>query len=57
MGISFYVADKGSGPSRIGLSGLPKAGETQIAKCMAPAADAAVIKGGYVLQGKGLLNP
>ncbi|MEV4872372.1 hypothetical protein [Streptomyces syringium] len=57
MGISFYVADKGGGPSRIGLSGLPKAGETQIAKCMAPAADAAVIKGGYVLRGKGLLNP
>ncbi|GGR15264.1 hypothetical protein WEB32_20950 [Streptomyces netropsis] len=56
MGVSFYVAGKGGGPSRIGLSGMPTAGEAQIAKCMAPAADSAVIKGGYTLKGKGPLN-
>ncbi|WP_326812769.1 hypothetical protein OIE62_02790 [Streptomyces scopuliridis] len=50
MGISFYVADgKGSGPSRIGLSGGTEDGEPLLSKCMAPAADAEVIKGGYDL--------
>ncbi|MFE6171139.1 hypothetical protein [Streptomyces sp. NPDC056464] len=50
MGISFYVnEDAGSGPSRIGLSGGTEAGEPLLSKCMAPAADAKVIKGGYDL--------
>ncbi|MFD4946170.1 hypothetical protein ACFWNT_27420 [Streptomyces sp. NPDC058409] len=50
MGISFYVAEgKGSGPSRIGLSGGTEDGEPLLSKCMAPAADAEVIKGGYDL--------
>ncbi|WP_263980696.1 hypothetical protein [Streptomyces naphthomycinicus] len=50
MGVSFYVgAGKGSGPSRIGLSGGTEAGEPLLSTCMAPAADAKVIKGGYHL--------
>ncbi|MER5939536.1 hypothetical protein ABT121_19695 [Streptomyces sp. NPDC001928] len=51
MGISFYVSDgKGSGPSRIGLSGGTEAGEPLLSKCMAPAADSTVIEGGYSLK-------
>ncbi|MFI0712879.1 hypothetical protein ACH4SK_19965 [Streptomyces inhibens] len=53
MGVSFYVAGKDGGPSRIGLSG--EAGRT-LSKCMAPAADAPVIKGGYRLKDKGPLH-
>ncbi|GAA1648017.1 hypothetical protein GCM10009733_051410 [Nonomuraea maheshkhaliensis] len=52
MGLSFYVAGKGRGPSRIGLSGAPLPGEGQLSACMAPAADAPVIKGGYTLLDK-----
>ncbi|MFF2773796.1 hypothetical protein ACFVU3_02725 [Streptomyces sp. NPDC058052] len=53
MGISFYVAEgKGSGPSRIGLSGGTDEGEPLLSKCMAPAADSMVIKGGYDLTDK-----
>jgi hypothetical protein len=57
MGVSFYVAGKGGGPSRIGLSGATSPGEPLLTKCMAPAANAAVIQGGYTLKGKGPLNP
>ncbi|MFB6503225.1 MULTISPECIES: hypothetical protein [unclassified Streptomyces] len=53
MGISFYVGEgKGSGPSRIGLSGGTEEGEPLLSKCMAPAADSKVIKGGYHLTDK-----
>ncbi|MFF8710113.1 hypothetical protein ACF07T_01545 [Streptomyces sp. NPDC015184] len=53
MGISFYVGEgKGSGPSRIGLSGGTEDGEPLLSKCMAPAADSKVIKGGYDLTDK-----
>jgi hypothetical protein len=49
MGISFYVAARNAGPSRIGLSGGPRPGEGQLPQCMAPAPDAPVIGGGYTL--------
>ncbi|WP_158587869.1 hypothetical protein [Actinomadura logoneensis] len=49
MGISFYVAGKHGGPGRIGLSGGPGPGDGQLRKCMAPAADARILKGGYTL--------
>lgn len=52
MGLSFYVAGKGRGPSRIGLSGAPRPGEGELSACMAPAADAPVVKGGYTLVDK-----
>ncbi|MEV5507767.1 hypothetical protein [Streptomyces orinoci] len=47
MGVSFYVAGKHSGPSRIGLSGATGKDEPPLTKCMAPAPDSAVVKGGY----------
>ncbi|MEU6037796.1 hypothetical protein ABZ801_20545 [Actinomadura sp. NPDC047616] len=50
MGVSFYVAEKGAGPSRIGLSGGTPEGEPLLTKCMAPAADAPVLHGGYTLK-------
>jgi hypothetical protein len=56
MGVSFYVAGKGAGPSRIGLSGATPNGEPLLTKCMAPAANAPVIRGGYTLKDKGPLN-
>ncbi|MCP9952932.1 hypothetical protein [Actinomadura madurae] len=49
MGVSFYVAGEGAGPSRIGLSGGPGPGDGPLRKCMAPAADAPVLDGGYTL--------
>ncbi|MFI7007516.1 hypothetical protein [Streptomyces sp. NPDC050145] len=53
MGISFYVAEgEGGGPSRIGISGGTEKGEPLLTKCMAPAADSKVIKGGYALTDK-----
>ncbi|MFJ2022697.1 hypothetical protein ACIODW_02640 [Streptomyces sp. NPDC087897] len=53
MGISFYVGEgEGGGPSRIGLSGGTDEGEPLLSRCMAPAADAKVIKGGYDLTDK-----
>ncbi|WP_032791385.1 MULTISPECIES: hypothetical protein [Streptomyces] len=53
MGISFYVGEgKGSGPSRMGLSGGTEKGEPLLSKCMAPAADSKVITGGYHLTDK-----
>jgi hypothetical protein len=55
MGVSFYVAGKHGGPSRIGLSGATPAGEP-LTKCMAPAANEQVIEGGYTLKGKGPLH-
>ncbi|MER6945294.1 hypothetical protein ABT294_14825 [Nonomuraea sp. NPDC000554] len=57
MGVSFYVAPKGAGPSRIGLAGATPAGEPLLTRCMAPAPDAPVIRGGYVLKDKGPLGP
>jgi hypothetical protein len=57
MGVSFYVAGKDGGQSRIGLSGATSAGEPLLTKCMAPAANAAVIQGGYKLKGKGPRHP
>ncbi|MEV6039940.1 hypothetical protein AB0L65_53135 [Nonomuraea sp. NPDC052116] len=56
MGVSFYVAGKGKGPSRIGLSGATAPGESPLTKCMAPAPDAPVIRGGYVLKDKSPLR-
>ncbi|MEV4472433.1 hypothetical protein ACFFR3_08665 [Nonomuraea salmonea] len=50
LGVSFYVTAKGTG--RIGLSGATAPGEPLLTKCMAPAPDAPVIKGGYVLKDK-----
>ncbi|WP_427891687.1 hypothetical protein ACQHIV_03805 [Kribbella sp. GL6] len=49
MGLSFYVAHKGAGPSRIGMSGGPGPGDGPLRKCMAPAADSPVLEGGYLL--------
>lgn len=54
MGVSFYVAGKSAGPSRIGLSGGTPDGEPLLTKCMAPAADAPLIRGGYTLKDKDL---
>ncbi|MFI9308336.1 hypothetical protein [Streptomyces triculaminicus] len=56
MGVSFHVAGKDGGPSRIGLSGATKKGEPLLTKCMAPAPDAKVVEGGYVLTDKGPLS-
>ncbi|MEV0324506.1 hypothetical protein ACIBKX_39090 [Streptomyces sp. NPDC050658] len=54
MGVSFYVPEKstGGGPARIGLSGATAENEPLLTKCMAPAADAAVIDGGYHLKAR-----
>jgi hypothetical protein len=49
MGVSFYIAPRGAGPSRIGLSGAPQPGAERLSTCMAPAADAPLIKGRYTL--------
>ncbi|MEV1249677.1 hypothetical protein ACIBO2_37790 [Nonomuraea sp. NPDC050022] len=56
MGVSFYVAGKGAGPSRIGLSGATLPEQPPLTKCMAPAPNAPVIRGGYVLKDKGPLT-
>lgn len=48
MGVSFFVPEKGE--ARIGLSGATKKGEPLLTKCMAPAADAKVVDGGYTLR-------
>jgi hypothetical protein len=50
MGVSFYVAGRNAGPSRIGLSGGTPDGEPLLTKCMAPAASAPLTAGGYVLK-------
>ncbi|WP_329238338.1 hypothetical protein OG417_35635 [Actinoallomurus sp. NBC_01490] len=50
MGVSFYVAGRGAGPSRIGLSAGTPEGEPLLTRCMAPAADAPLIRGGYTLK-------
>lgn len=47
MGMSFYVAGKGVGPSRVGLSG---AADMTLSKCMAPAPYDKVLKGGFSLK-------
>ncbi|RCH66589.1 hypothetical protein DT019_20765 [Streptomyces sp. SDr-06] len=48
MGVSFYVPKKGE--ARIGLSGATKKGEPLLTQCMAPAADAKIVNGGYSLR-------
>ncbi|WP_066974583.1 hypothetical protein [Streptomyces sp. NRRL F-4489] len=48
MGVSFFVPEKGQ--ARLGLSGATKKGEPLLTKCMAPAADAKVVDGGYALR-------
>ncbi|MBZ4323405.1 hypothetical protein [Streptomyces huiliensis] len=63
MGVSFFVPEKGSGKglekdqtkgeARIGLSGATKKGEPLLTQCMAPAADAKVVDGGYTLRDRG----
>ncbi|MGX1887392.1 hypothetical protein [Streptomyces sp. NPDC055287] len=45
--MSFLVPEKGE--ARIGLSGATKKGEPLLTKCMAPAADAKIVDGGYTL--------
>ncbi|GGQ26517.1 hypothetical protein [Streptomyces roseolilacinus] len=48
MGVSFLVPEKGE--ARIGLSGATGKGEPLLTACMAPAADAKVVDGGYTLR-------
>lgn len=50
-GISFLVLP--GGESRIGLAGATAKGEPMLTPCMAPAADARVIEGGYRLRDRG----
>ncbi|WP_405851814.1 hypothetical protein OG361_03655 [Streptomyces sp. NBC_00090] len=51
MGVSFLVPERGE--ARIGLSGATKKGEPSLTKCMAPAAAAKVVDGGYTLRDRG----
>ncbi|MEU9657402.1 hypothetical protein [Streptomyces chartreusis] len=48
MGVSFFVPD--GGEARIGLSGGTKKGEPLLTRCMAPAADAKIVDGGFLLR-------
>ncbi|MER5781078.1 hypothetical protein ABT104_05035 [Streptomyces mobaraensis] len=48
--MSFYVAPKSTGPSRIGLAAPSPKGQPMLPKCMASATDARVIAGGYTLR-------
>ncbi|MFG2530309.1 hypothetical protein [Streptomyces sp. NPDC048516] len=48
MGVSFYVPTHGK--ARAGLSGATAKGAPLLTKCMAPAADMAVVDGGYTLR-------
>ncbi|MFE7441201.1 hypothetical protein ACFU7X_12135 [Streptomyces chartreusis] len=48
MGVSFFVPD--GGEARIGLSGATKKGEPLLTRCMAPAADAKIVDGGFLLR-------
>ncbi|MEU9125769.1 hypothetical protein AB0C96_39160 [Streptomyces sp. NPDC048506] len=50
MGVSFYVAPRGGGPSRIGLAAPSRKGQSMLTKCMASATDSPVIAGGYRLR-------
>ncbi|MFJ8079024.1 hypothetical protein ACIQ6Y_00150 [Streptomyces sp. NPDC096205] len=53
MGVSFYVPERGKGrhdPARAGLSGATAKGAPPLTRCMAPAADMAVVAGGYTLR-------
>ncbi|MBC2874505.1 MULTISPECIES: hypothetical protein [Streptomyces] len=50
MGVSFSIAPKGGGPSRIGLAAPSPKGQPMLTKCMASATDARVIAGGYTLR-------
>ncbi|MGW7416405.1 hypothetical protein [Streptomyces sp. NPDC054863] len=51
MGVSFLVPENPEkGEARIGLSGATKKGAPPLTKCMAPAADAKVVDGGYTLR-------
>lgn len=48
MGLGFHVP--GDGEARVGMSGATAKGAPLLTKCMAPAADMAVVEGGYALQ-------
>ncbi|WP_329119450.1 hypothetical protein [Streptomyces sp. NBC_01353] len=50
MGVSFLVPPMGQGAARIGLSGGTPKGEPLLTACMAPAADARVVEGGFALR-------
>ncbi|MEU7582254.1 hypothetical protein AB0B50_32250 [Streptomyces sp. NPDC041068] len=53
MGLSFYEGDKKSGaPARAGIAGGTEKGKPLLSKCMAPAADTKVIKGGFTVEDK-----
>ncbi|WP_069887246.1 hypothetical protein [Streptomyces luteocolor] len=53
MGVSFYAGDKESGaPARVGISGGTEKGEPLLSRCMAPAADSELVKGGYRIEDK-----
>lgn len=47
LGMSFYVAGKGGGLSRVGLSGIA---DKTLSKCMAPAPSSEIVKGGFSLK-------
>ncbi|MGW0777472.1 hypothetical protein ACWD01_28330 [Streptomyces sp. NPDC002835] len=55
MGVSFFVPEQGE--ARIGLSGATKKGEPLLTKCMAPAADARIVDGGYTLRDRNTPAP
>ncbi|MFJ8076855.1 hypothetical protein ACIQ7Q_23665 [Streptomyces sp. NPDC096176] len=48
MGLSFHVPRNGE--ARVGLSGATAKGAPLLTRCMAPAADMAVVDGGYILR-------
>ncbi|UYQ65638.1 hypothetical protein [Streptomyces peucetius] len=55
MGLSFYVPrDK---EARVGLSGATARGAPLLTRCMAPAADMAVVDGGYTLRDRETKGP
>ncbi|MFE9635115.1 hypothetical protein [Streptomyces sp. NPDC006463] len=47
LGMSFYVAGRNGGPSRVGLSGVA---DKTLSKCMAPAPSSEIVKGGFSLK-------
>ncbi|MGW7363241.1 hypothetical protein ACWGI8_07400 [Streptomyces sp. NPDC054841] len=55
MGVSFYVPRNGK--ARAGLSGATAKGAPLLTKCMAPAADMAVVDGGYTLRDRDTKKP
>lgn len=55
MGLSFYVPRNGE--ARVGLSGATAKGAPLLTRCMAPAADMAVVDGGYTLRDRETKRP